>query len=110
MAADYHVSPSGDDAADGLSPERAWRSIARANRHLAEAGLAAGDRLLFAGGAAHETDQALALAPARLRGTAERPVTIASYGSGRARIEAKASSCKDAKLASHPRRARFAAC
>ena len=46
-AADYHVhATKGDDTNDGLSPERPWKSLARAN----EVVLGPGDRLLFAAG------------------------------------------------------------
>jgi hypothetical protein len=46
-AADYHVdSAAGDDAASGLAPDRAWRSLAKANALV----LQPGDRLRFKAG------------------------------------------------------------
>ena len=45
----YHVDPLGVDDNPGTSPELAWRTIDRANRH----DFKPGDRLLFAGGKMH---------------------------------------------------------
>src|SRR5688500_7733629 len=46
LAAAYYVSPSGDDANDGRSPQTAWRTIERANGRNWNPG----DALLFEGG------------------------------------------------------------
>src|SRR5688572_628179 len=46
LAAAYYVSPSGDDANDGRSPQTAWRTIDRANGRNWNPG----DALLFEGG------------------------------------------------------------
>ena len=42
-----HVSPAGDDSADGLSPATAWRTPARASAAVP----GPGDQLLLQGGA-----------------------------------------------------------
>jgi hypothetical protein len=77
----YHVDPRGSDDDPGTTPDHAWRTIARANRHDFQPG----DRLLFAGGTA--LDGNLVLGPGD-GGTAERPVTIGSFGGRRATIRA----------------------
>ena len=46
----YIDSNSGDDAQDGHSPQRAWRTLSAVNGHK----FAAGDWLLFAAGSRHE--------------------------------------------------------
>ena len=46
LAASYYVSPLGDDAADGRSPQTAWRTIDRVNGKNWNPG----DRILFEGG------------------------------------------------------------
>ncbi len=82
MAADdFHLSPGGDDARAGTSPAAAWRTLARAGA----ATLRPGDRLLLEGGKSFEGTIELDAADA---GTAEKPVTIGSYGSGRAVVRA----------------------
>ncbi|MBI3948493.1 MAG: right-handed parallel beta-helix repeat-containing protein [Armatimonadetes bacterium] len=45
LAATYYLSPSGDDAADGRSPERAWRTLRKANAEVGP-----GDTVLIAPG------------------------------------------------------------
>jgi hypothetical protein len=80
----YYVDAvKGDDSNPGTSPERAWKTIKKAN----ETSFAAGDRLLLAGG------QTFA-APLRLlkddRGTKEQPVLVTSFGNGRATLDAGA--------------------
>jgi hypothetical protein len=81
-AADRHVDPAtGSDGADGATPERAWRTLARASA----ADLAPGDRVLLRGGARHPGTLVLSAEDA---GTPERPVVVAAYGDGRATIDA----------------------
>lgn len=77
---DFHVSPSGDDLHPG-TVERPWRTTARVNAQV----LRPGDRVLLEGGRTFRGGLVLDAADA---GTRERPVTIGSYGAGRARIEA----------------------
>jgi hypothetical protein len=75
----YYVSPTGNDRADGESPENAWRSVGRAN----EAVLKPGDRLLLEGGSDFTETLELRAADA---GRPDAPVVVGSYGTGRARI------------------------
>lgn len=73
-AADYHLDcASGDDAANGTSPATAWRTPARASRHV----LQPGDRLLLKRGAACQGP----LTP-QGSGAPARPVVIEPYGTG----------------------------
>lgn len=74
----YHVSPEGSDDADGTSPQRAWRTIARAN----EQELRPGDAVLLEGGAELGDEELVA----DTSGTRERPIVYGSYGDGRARL------------------------
>jgi hypothetical protein len=80
-AADYHISTAGDDAWDGSSPEQAWRTVPRANRQA----LRPGDRLLFRGGDTFEGNLVVKTSGAP---SAATPVTVGSYGGGRAVIRA----------------------
>lgn len=80
-AAAYFVAAAGSDAADGTSRARAWRTIGRANA----ADLEPGDRLLLEGGATFAGR--LVIGPEDA-GTRRRPVTIGTFGGGRARIDA----------------------
>jgi hypothetical protein len=76
-AADYYLSADGDDARDGLSPERSWRSLTR----VPVANLKPGDRVLLRGGDAFHGSLSLTVS-----GAQDRPITIASYGTGRATV------------------------
>jgi hypothetical protein len=78
---DYYFSPRGDDAAGTGTPERPYRTIAKASALE----LNPGDRVLFEAGQTFAGNLAL---DARDAGTPERPVTIGSYGPGRATFEA----------------------
>jgi len=72
--ATYYVDRSGgDDAKNGLSPENAWRTIAKVNA----SNFAAGDSILFKRG---ETWRESLTVPSS--GSAGNPVTIAAYGTG----------------------------
>jgi hypothetical protein len=81
FAADYYVSPDGNDNGPGTSERTAWRTLARVNR----ADLSPGDRVLLEGGA--EIPGPLVL-EANDSGAEGNPVVVASFGSGRATIAA----------------------
>lgn len=72
-AATYHVSPTGDDAKNGLSPATAWKTVGKVNA----AKFSAGDRILFARGG--EWRESLV---ASSSGTAGSPITYDAYGKG----------------------------
>ena len=74
----FYVSAAGADDRDGLSPDRAWRSIDRVNI----ADLTGGDQVLFEGGQTFVG--ALLLHRANVR-VGEAPLVIGSYG-GRATL------------------------
>lgn len=74
-AASYHVdSASGNDASDGLAPERAWRSVERVNA----ATFQPGDRILLRAGSVW-TDATLA---PHGSGTPAASIVIDRYGPG----------------------------
>lgn len=76
-AATYHIdSATGDDARDGASPERAWKTLDRVNRQT----FAPGDALLFKAGTRYEGRLALSVSNKSKSTTA--PVTLSQYGSG----------------------------
>lgn len=79
-AADYHVSAAGSDHNSG-SADAPWQTIARVNA----VSLQPGDRVLFRGGDSFDGSLFLDASDA---GTPNAPVTIGSYGSGRATIAA----------------------
>jgi hypothetical protein len=79
----FYLSPRGNDAAAGTEPARAWRTVARASREV----LAPGDSVLLQGGATFPGT--LRLEPEDV-GTPARPVTITTWGAGRATIDAGA--------------------
>lgn len=80
-AADYYLSADGDDAATGTSPTTAWRSLDR----LLRVALQPGDRILLRGGDHFHGRIFLAAS-----GTEAKPLTVASWGEGRASIHAHA--------------------
>jgi hypothetical protein len=75
----YFISPSGDDSAKGTSPKMAWKSIDKVNATIFKPG----DQLLFEGG---ETFIGSLRFDMKDSGTPDHPVTIGSYGMGRAVI------------------------
>ena len=77
----YYISPHGDDSSDASSPERAWRTLKRARA----VNFRPGDQILLEGGA--RFPGSIRLGPAAA-GDPSNPVVVASYGSGRATIEA----------------------
>jgi len=76
---DYYISNTGNDSLAGTSPQEAWRTIARANAIDFESG----DRILFAGGQIFSGEIVFTSEDS---GTFNQPVTVTSYGSGRATI------------------------
>lgn len=79
----YYVSASGDDAADGTSPTKAWRTLARASATRLEPGSV----VLLEGGQTFAGPLHLGQDDS---GTPDQPVVIGSYGVGRAVIAAGA--------------------
>ncbi len=78
-AADYFVTPHGDDAAAGTSTNAAWRTLARVN----QARLLPGDRVLFQGGESFPGNIVLTSEDS---GSSNAPVVLDSFGTGRATI------------------------
>jgi hypothetical protein len=75
----YYLSPSGSDAAAGISLAKAWRTLGRASRAV----LRPGDRLLLEGGQQFSGQLTIGESDA---GDVARPLTIGSYGDGPATI------------------------
>src|SRR3954471_1097840 len=73
----YYVSPAGDDAAAGTSPDTAWRTLAKVNNTQ----LQPGDAVLLQAGATFTGP----LVPWG-SGSAAAPVVFGSYGTGRATV------------------------
>lgn len=78
-ARDYYVSTSGDDLAKGTSPDKAWKSIDKIN----ETDFQPGDRILFEGGKTFTGALEFDIDDS---GTPDNPLTVTSYGEGRATI------------------------
>jgi hypothetical protein len=79
----YYVSSTGSDSAAGTSPTSAWRNVSRVNSQS----LKAGDTVLFEGG---KTFSGNLYFPSTRSGTQASPITISSYGAGRATINSGA--------------------
>lgn len=77
----YFISPSGDDANTGVSPQDPWRSIGKVN----SIDLQPGDIVLFEGGEEFEGSLLLNENDAN---DSDNPVRISSYGTGKATIKA----------------------
>jgi hypothetical protein len=74
----YYVSAAGSDAAAGTSPATAWATISKVNA----ATLNAGESVMFRGGDTFTGTVTVYASP----GTATKPITFGSYGTGRAVI------------------------
>ncbi len=70
----YYVDPQGSDNNDGLSPARAWRTLAK----VSQWGFKPGDKVMLRRGAQWSGD-GLSLS---ISGTAQAPVMIGCYGDG----------------------------
>ena len=78
---EFYVSPSGSDQNDGRTPATAWQTALKVDW----ASFQPGDHILFAGG---QTFAGPIYFGADDVGTAAEPITVTSYGSGRATIKA----------------------
>nr|MBA2480366.1 hypothetical protein [Planctomycetota bacterium] len=79
-AADFYVSASGSDSNAGTSAGTAWKTIAPVNARV----FSSGDRIRFQGG---QTFSGRLYFDAADAGTATNPITITSFGTGRATID-----------------------
>jgi hypothetical protein len=77
----FYVSPTGSDSNSGLSQSSPWKTIARVNSDTYQPG----DSILFQGGATFSGNLTFT---ASSSGTAAAPITVSSYGTGRATIDA----------------------
>ena len=69
----YLDSRHGDDSRDGIAPEKAWRTLERANRET----FMPGDRILF-----HAGDTWDGMFEPQGSGNAEDPIVVDRYGEG----------------------------
>ncbi len=79
QATDYYISVSGNNSNPGTAPKKAWKSIEKVN----SVRFKAGDNIFFEGGKTFEGSLRF---DADDSGTAQNPVTVTSYGNGRATI------------------------
>ncbi len=79
QASVYYVSPAGNDSKAGTSAEQAWKTINKVNVTTFKAG----DSILFEGGQTFRGSLKFGAADS---GTRAKPVTVGSYGKGRATI------------------------
>lgn len=80
-ATTYYVSTSGNDKNSGSSTSAPWQTISKVNG----ISFAAGDTVLFAGGQSFSGTLNFVASDA---GTVAKPITVSSYGTGRATINA----------------------
>lgn len=81
MATAYYISPGGKDTNSGMSQTAPWKTLARAS----SMSFSAGDSILLKGGRSFDGELTLG---ANSGGTEANPITIGSYGGGRATIDA----------------------
>jgi hypothetical protein len=79
----YYVSPSGNDANNGLTTTSPWRTLAKVNSFDFEPG----DQILFEGGQVFSGSLQL---QSNDKGTTASPVVFNSYGTGKAQISSGA--------------------
>jgi hypothetical protein len=79
QATDYYVSVSGNNSNPGTSPKNAWKSIEKVN----SVQFKAGDNIFFEGGKTFEGSLRF---DADDSGKPQNPVTVGSFGNGRATI------------------------
>ncbi|HYY09493.1 MAG TPA: hypothetical protein VE781_01070 [Kineosporiaceae bacterium] len=77
----YYVDPAGDNTRSGTSPAQAWATLDKANQRV----WAPGDTLLLKGGSTFAGGLDFGSASS---GTMNHPITVSSYGTGRAVVNA----------------------
>jgi len=85
-ATDYYVSKQGKDSRNGTSPATAWKTINKVN----SADFGPGDSIFFKGGQSFSGNLYF---DETKTGTASSPLTIGSYDTGRATINADNGKC-----------------
>ena len=97
----YYISNNGSDANNGLSPATAWQTFAAIERQnylpSSQSFYQPGDQILFQGGQTF-TGQLYFGSSFNWAGTAANPITIGTYGSGRATLMSTSSSGQPAVL------------
>ncbi len=97
----YYISNSGSDANNGLSPGTAWQTFAAIERQnylpSNQSYYQPGDQILFQGGQTF-TGQLYFGSSFNWAGTEANPITIGSYGTGRATLKSTSSSGQPAVL------------
>jgi hypothetical protein len=78
-AAKFYISPQGNDLNSGTSPLKAWKTIDKVNDTM----FFPGDHILFQGG---KDFTGSLFFDSSVAGTSTQPITISSYGIGRANI------------------------
>ena len=89
LAIDYYVSPSGNDSKSGTSIDNAWKTPSKVSSFAWSPGFAAGDRIFFEGGKTFVMTSEIYIQLDKSFGTAASPITISSYGTGKAILKAK---------------------
>jgi hypothetical protein len=80
----YYISAAGNNSNDGLSESTPWQTVGRIITQLSIAGGIPGDKFLLRGGDAFNTAERLGVF-SQINSDAE-PITVGSYGIGRATI------------------------
>jgi len=76
--ADYYISATGNDNANGKTPATAWQTVDKVNTEIAKGTFIAGDTIAFK---KNDTFNGY-LSFSNIHGTISNPIVIGSYGSG----------------------------
>lgn len=83
----YYVRPGGNDSRNGTSVQNAWATLQPVRNHAWSPGFGPGDTIAFEGGATITSPVGIYFQCDRTSGTASSPVTLTSYGTGRATVD-----------------------
>jgi hypothetical protein len=87
QAADYYLSPAGSDTNSGAL-SKPWKTIDKVNSHANSPGFVPGDTIRFLGGTTFAGH--IYFDGTKSAGAASQPITLTSYGTGRAVLDAGA--------------------